>query len=458
MGKLAQLFLLVVFCSAPVCAQEEFKYEKKIDQLVAPYLKHNKVNAISVGLISNGEIWKKHFGRLDGPGSDPPDDRTLYEIGSISKVFTSLLLADAVVSGRVKLNDPISSIMKELSGKNRKSVGQITFLQLSHHTSGLPVMPANLKPADPTNPFAGYDRKMLTDYLLHLKLERKPGEQYEYSNLGVGLLGDLLSRQAGLSYETLLKRKLTRPLKMFETTLTLTPQQRARFAPAHNAALLAEKAWEFDALAGCGAIRSNLDEMLLFARASLNPPEGKLGQAIDLAWKQHKPARGKNRAMGLGWMIAGDRSTRWHNGQTGGYQSMILVSRRLNSATVLLCNTAGSNADALAEQIFQTIAGMDVRPKSFEKEFQIDPALARRLEGKYQLTPAVIMTIKVKNGRMMAQLTGQQFLVLLPQSETEWKYQAVEATLKFELPESGNSPKVMLYQSGRVIPFTRTEK
>ena len=206
------------------------------------------------------------------------------------------------------------------------------------------------------------------------------------------------------------------------------------------------------------AIRSNVDDMLLFAEASLNPPEGKLGEAINLAWKQHKPARGKNRAMGLGWMIAGDGTTRWHNGQTGGYQSMILINRPLKSATVLLCNTAGSNADNLAEQIFQTIVGMNVPPRSFEKEIQVDPKIVKRLEGKYQLAPNVVMTIKVKKGRMMAQLTGQQFLAVFPKSETEWKYQAVEATLKFELPKTGNSPKVTLHQSGRVIPFTRVNK
>jgi len=458
MQKLVLLLLLVVLGSVPVIAEENFKYEKKIEKLVEPYLKHNKINAVSVGVISKGQIWKKHFGTLDGKGTPAPNDKTLYEIGSISKVFTSLLLADAVVSKQLKLDDPISTIMKELAKKNPKLGNQITFLQLSHHTSGFPKMPPNIKPADSANPFAGYDRQMLTSYLLNAKLKQKPGEGYEYSNLGVGLLGDLLSRQAGVSYETLLKQKLTGPLKMTDTSLTLSPQQLARFAAPHNAAMFADKAWDFDALAGCGAIRSNVDDMLLFAEASLNPPEGKLGKTIQLAWKQHKPASGKNRAMGLGWMIAGDRTTRWHNGQTGGYQSMILVNRPLKSATVLLCNTAGSNADTLAEQIFQTIVGMNVQPRSFDKENRIDPKVAKRLEGKYQLAPTVVMTIKVKNGRMMAQLTGQQFLAVIPQSETEWKYQAVDATLKFELPKTGNSPKVTLHQSGRVIPFTRVNK
>jgi hypothetical protein len=134
---------------------------------------------------------------------------------------------------------------------------------------------------------------------------------------------------------------------------------------------------------------------------------------------------------------------------------MILVSRDLNCATVMLCNTAELQLDALAEQIIQTLAGLEVKPMTFEKEFAVDPEVAQRLAGKYQLAPGFILTVQVKEGRMMAQLTGQQFLALSPISETEWKYQAVDATLKFELPESGNSPKVTLFQNGREMPSPR---
>ena len=449
------LFLIVSLQAVHAVAQEGFQHEPTITALVEPYLTHRKVNAISVGVISNGQVWRKSFGHLETDGARSPDEKTLYEIGSISKVFTSLLLAEAVESGRLKLDDPISTVMKELATKNPVVGNAITFNHLSHHVSGLPVMPTNIEMDDSTNPFAGYDRTMLTEYMLTVKPERKPGEGYEYSNLGAGLLGDLLSQQAGVSYESLLKQKLTEPLKMSDTVITLSEEQVRRLAPPYNAALLPDKSWDFDALAGCGAIRSTIDDMLLFAEASLNPPDGPLGKAIELAWKQHKPASDGNQAMGLGWMIAQDGSTRWHNGQTGGYQSMILVSRKRKCAAVLLCNTAGSQTDPLAEQIIQTAMGLDVQPRSFDKEVEVDPEVAKRLEGKYQLAPGIVITVQVRNGRMMAQLTGQQFLALIPKSDTEWKYQLVDATLKFELPNFGSSPKVTLLQAGRVMPSPR---
>ena len=179
-----------------------------------------------------------------------------------------MLLAEALNSGRLKLDDPIKIVMKELGEKNPKLGNRITFKHLSHHVSGLPVMPLNIKPVDSTNPFAGYNREMLTDYLLTAKPIRKPGEGYEYSNLGAGLLGDLLSRHAGVSYEALLKQKLTGPLKMSDTRITLSSEQVNRFAPPHNAAMLPDKSWDFDSLAGCGAIRSNIDEVTANATVS----------------------------------------------------------------------------------------------------------------------------------------------------------------------------------------------
>lgn len=437
------------------CAHEPFKHEQKIASLVEPFLKHEKVNSVSIGVVTDGATWTRSYGSLTLGQTQAANEKTIYEIGSISKVFTSILLADAVVSGKLKLDDPISVVMKELAEKNPSVGNSITFQHLSHHLSGLPVMPSNNTPADPTNPFKGYDRAILTDYMTSVLPARPPGEEYEYSNLAVGLLGDLLARQAGTSFEALLREKITKPLEMLDTTIALSQEQLSRFAPPHNSALLPDMAWDFDALVGCGGIRSTVDDMLLFAQACLNPPEGPVGKALELAWRQHKPAMKGNHAMGLGWMIAGDGSTRWHNGQTGGYHSMMLVSRDLRCATVMLCNTAEMQLDSLAEQIFQTIAGMDVKPKTFEREFKVDPEVAGRLAGRYQLAPGVVLTVQVKGGRMMAQLTGQQFLGLSPFSDTEWKYQAVDAILRFELPESGNSPKVTLLQNGREMPCPR---
>ena len=159
------------------------------------------------------------------------------------------------------------------------------------------------------NPYADYGRKQLTEFMSQVHPDRQPGVATEYSNLAAGLLGDLLAARAGMSYEALLVQNIARPLAMTDTCLTLSDDQQQRLAPPHNADRMPDVNWEFDALAGAGAIRSTTKDMLIFLQANLDPPAGPLGKAIELAWQEHLPAKGDAFAMGLGWHIARDGET-----------------------------------------------------------------------------------------------------------------------------------------------------
>ncbi len=106
-------------------------------------------------------------------------------------------------------------------------------------------------------------------------------------------------------------------------------------------------------------------DMMRFAQAQLTPPTGKLGEAIELAWKQQRDADASGPAMGLSWMIAGDGQTRWHNGQTGGSHSAIFINRKLHCAVVVLCNTALlTEVDQLATQLVLKAAGQESKPNT----------------------------------------------------------------------------------------------
>jgi len=189
-------------------------------------------------------------------------------------------------------------------------------------------------------------------------------------------LGDLLAAKAGVEYESLLRDRILNPLGMPDTFISLKDSTESRLAPPTKPVLIPapsltpDQSWDFDALAGAGAIRSSAKDMVQFIRANLNPPDGEVGETIELAWRESLPAGKDHRAMGLGWMIAGDGSTRWHNGQTGGYHSMLLVNRELQAGLVLLCNTSTTEADRLAESMFQTIVGMDVKPREFDRSLR----------------------------------------------------------------------------------------
>ncbi len=454
------LLAAILSFTGPITGQQTFKFEKKIKALVQPYLEHKKFQAVSIGVVIDGKTWTGHFGQLAKDQAVPPSNDTLYEIGSISKVLTSLLLADAVENSKsdsdsVKLDQAIGTLLPGLDDENPDVGQKITLKHLSNHVSGLPRMPDNITPADPNDPFAGYDRKLLHQFMKDVTLATPPGEKHEYSNLGAGLLGDLLAAHAKVDYETLLQSRILKPLAMNETSTNVQGDRQSKLAPPFNSALLPDHAWHFDALAGAGSIRSNTNDMLKFIQANLNPPENEIGRAINLAWEKQLPTGAGQFSMGLGWMIAGDGTTRWHNGRTGGYQGMILVNRKLKAGVILLCNTSGSDTDALAEGVFQTVVGMQVTPRKFEKTLVVAAEVIERLVGKYQLAPGVEITIFDNDSRLMAQLTNQGPLQVFPDSDTVWNYHDVEAKLEFELPEQGPAKKVTLFQNGLTMPAPR---
>jgi len=452
------IFFGLVLCGSPLLGQEDSISQEKVDELMQPYLENHIFQSASIGIVLKGKTWIRHYGTLSEADPVPAKDDTIYEIGSITKVFTALLLADAVKTrSDFELDQTIGRFIPGLQESNPDVASKVTLKHLSQHMSGLPRMPDNILPTDPNNPFAGYDRKLLHKFLETAKLMNNPGKKNAYSNLGVGLLGDILASDFNMDYQTLVQQRIFDPLKMTESSVSLSESSSRRLAPPHNSALVEDHFWEFDALAGAGSIRSTATDMLRFIQANLKPTDSEIGKAIDLAWEKSLPPSKDHFAMGLGWMIAGDGSTRWHNGQTGGYHSIIFVNRDLDAGLVLLSNTATTELDALGQQIFQTIVGMKVAPRKFDKEVTVDTAVVKRLVGKYQLAPGVVVSVTSSGDRLMAQLTGQQALRVYPESDTTWNYREVKAQLRFDLPDEDAATKVTLYQNGNVIPAPRIE-
>jgi CubicO group peptidase (beta-lactamase class C family) len=179
----------------------------------------------------------------------PLDGHTVFEIGSISKVFTSLLLADAVERGEVSLTDPVATFLPASVPMPERGRA-ITLQDLATHTSGLPRLPTNMTPQDGNNPYADYTVAQLYAFLSGYALPRDVGAQYEYSNLGGGLLGHVLALRAGSSYEALVESRITGPLGMNSTRITLPAEMRARLAAGYGPTLQPATNWDLPTLAG----------------------------------------------------------------------------------------------------------------------------------------------------------------------------------------------------------------
>ena len=437
---------------------EEVDLRARVDRLAAPYIEHEVVVGMSVGVLAEGRQWVAGYGRVSAEEDRRPDGETVYEIGSISKVFTGILLGDAVARGEVSLEQPLRELLPGMADNLAKEGEPIRLWHLATHTSGLPRLPANMQPADPADPYADYSAERLDEFLKSVELKQVPGELAEYSNLGAGLLGEVLGRKAGVGYERLLTERITRPLGMESTGIELSLSMRERLAPPHSADGLPANNWGFTALAGAGAIRSTADDMLRLLAAQLEPPRGVLAEAIDLAWKVHwQPKDNAGLALGLGWHVARDGHTRWHNGQTGGYRAMALVSRESEIAVVVLANTATGEVDRLAEDIFRMLAGAAVEPRTFAAAVGVAPEVMERYVGRYALAPGFHLTITLDEDRLMVQATGQPAAQVYPKSDTDWFFKAVDAQLTFQVDDRGRCTGLILHQHGQDMPAGRVD-
>jgi D-alanyl-D-alanine-carboxypeptidase/D-alanyl-D-alanine-endopeptidase len=281
-----------------------------------------------------------------GPEARPLDADSVFEIGSITKVFTATLLADMADRGEVALDDPVAKFFPATVRIPERGGRKITLLDLTTQSSGLPRMPDNLRPKDFLNPYADYTADQMFDFLGRYELTRDIGAQYEYSNLGVGLLGQALSRRAGKSYEALVKERILDPLKMDQSGVTLTPWMREHLAKGHNGQGDVTSNWDIPTLAGAGALRSTMNDMLRFAHANLDPAGGRLQRVMQQTHEMRKSV-GPAMSIGMNWHIrrVNDRDVVWHNGGTGGYRTWIGFDKTSKVAAVVLTNSALGNDD-----------------------------------------------------------------------------------------------------------------
>lgn len=310
---------------------------------------------IAIGTLADGKTRFENAGLLR-TGGPAVDEDTLFEIGSITKTFTGILLADAVLAGKAALEDPISKHLPTDLLAADSPLHQVTLLDLATHTSGLPRLPKNLdNGAKADDPYAHYSTKRLYTCLRTFKQsDFKDRGKTSYSNLGMGLLGHLLERISGMPYETLVREKIFIPLQMDSSFVQRTPASvpeslKPRFATGHSGGKAVGN-WHIDALCGAGAIVSSTRDLARYADAFWAPgtPEN-LRAAMEFAIK---PRRGD---MGLGWFL--EKDSIHHNGGTGGFRSEIRISPTRKTATIRLMNGTGPAAGSTSEGDFTDLAG-----------------------------------------------------------------------------------------------------
>jgi CubicO group peptidase (beta-lactamase class C family) len=308
------------------------------DSLVNQYFKRRKSLTLTIGIVANDEqyIW--------GYGQHHSFDYSsaIYEIGSITKVFVTSLLSIMEKKGLVNLTDSIGKYIPELIENNK--VKNITLEQLATHTSGLPRLPGNLKDTitNKLNPYENYKEHHLIDYLK--SFDSKLVQTVVYSNLGMGLLGYILSTHMKQSLDEMIREEICLPLSLTNTTFHLHEDQKARLLPVYKANGKQVLHWDLDVLAGAGALKSTVLDLINFMKANLGLSEFPFTKQLQ---ECHQPRHTllSDWEVGLGWMVKTEKNGEkiyWHNGGTYGSTSFIGFHKEKKAGVVVLTNNGTS--------------------------------------------------------------------------------------------------------------------
>jgi CubicO group peptidase (beta-lactamase class C family) len=432
----------------PSVAQRALPSDSVVQAIIRQRVDEGRNAGIAIGLIDgDGKTRTVAYGR--GAGGASLDEHSVFEIGSITKTFTAAILADMIARGTVRLDEPVAELLPAGTVVPSRGERKITLLDLATQSSGLPRMPDNFAPKDSANPFADYDGARLIAFLAHYQLPRDIGTKYEYSNVGVGLLGYALAAKAGVSYERLVTDRVLRPLGMTETAITLTTPMKSRLAPGHDPDGKVVKNWDLDALAGAGALRSTVHDMLRFVGANINASASPLGPVLATTHVKRFQTDQPNLSLGLAWhrlaSPTGDTVV-WHNGGTGGYRTFIGFDPVRNVGVVVLSNTATS-VDDIGLHLLDERAPLTKAPVK-RTEIALPASALERFVGKYALAPNFVITITRDGDKLFLQATGQPQFPLFAETETKFFLKVVDAQIEFEVDAPGTVTALVLVQNG----------
>ncbi|HEX6371035.1 MAG TPA: serine hydrolase [Longimicrobium sp.] len=435
-----------IAAQTPTPANPAWTFPSDADlQVMLDYLvKDGETPGIILGIVEADGSTRVLSAGSAGAGARPLGPRTVFEIGSINKTFTGTILADMVARGEVALEDPVQKYMPQGVRVPSRNGRQITLLDLTTHRSGLPRLASNMAPADPTNPYADYTVEQLYAFLNSHELRRDIGSEFEYSNLGVGLLGHALGRAAGTNIQTLIRQRILEPLGMRMTSYSREGEVGEWLARGHNEAGRVVPYWDLnDAIAGAGGLRSSMEDMLVYLRAQLGPADTELERAM----RQTHQLRHRftdEMAMGLGWALQteGGRTLISHGGGTAGFNTMIGFDPEKGVGFVLLTNSGGFEDD-IGQDFLRRGAPLAIR------EVPVARGVLAGYAGEYELAPGRSAFVRLEDdGTMTIRIPENVRFRMYAESDSSFFLKRTPWRMRFTRDASGAVAGVVMDMNG----------
>jgi serine-type D-Ala-D-Ala carboxypeptidase/endopeptidase len=450
-GLVAALTLGVTAALAPAALAMT---EAKLRAAVESRFKDDRSGACIAAAVIDGGTVAKAYVCADASSARPLDDTTAFEIGSVSKPITAVLLAELILRGEVTLDDPIARLLPPGTVVPSFDGREITIGHIVTHTSGLPRHASQWK-AISLNPFAGLTERDLLGALAATKLAQGPGSRWEYSNFAMMVLSWALARRSGKDFETLLSERVLAPLGMNDTYVTKRPQH-VRLAQGHLGNRMPWIPWEFPVdLAGVGGVRATLPDMVRFLEGELGTRESAITPALARTQEQVSAV---GRRMGMGWFIGstrGGRTIHWHDGATGSYSSFVAFDRAGKRAVVLLSDTSLVTTGGI-DKLGLHLLDPSVPAGAPRIATTAAPELIDALAGRYRLQTGLGMALRHKGSALTVQADGQPEFQMGHDSAGDFYPLLFDALLRPKRQADG-SYTFTWFQAGAVLEAQRLD-
>ncbi len=403
---------------------------------------------IVVGISSPQGRRVVSYGTLSVNDSRKVDGATVFEIASLTKVLTALVLADMAATRELKLDAPVSTCLRASAKIPEHGGKQITFVDLATHSSGLPLRPTNLASQEALNKYAGYTVEQLYQGLASFTLPRDPGVQFEYSNWGFGLLANALAHCGGTSYEALLAQRVTKPLGMRDTMFDPTAAVRSRLASAYDAKLRPMPNEGLGALNGSGGLYSSVDDLLKFVELFLGRGPRPLTTAAATMVEPRRPGDDPQTRMALGWRVSttDGLKTLWSSGRADGYRSFMAFDPQARVAVVGLTNAA---TNAGVDDIGRHVLDPRMAVVRQHRWISVATEVLDRYVGRYRFEDGNYLSVLRDGDMLVVQMTGQGALPVLATGPREFFPEDIEAQFVFAESGTGPAPSLVLNQDGQ---------
>lgn len=435
LAPLSALALAGQFCAAQIPQPVKDEIKTRADHGVYP--------SAALGIWEEGKATYFIYGYKNTLKKEKADKSTLYEIGSITKTYTGLLMAKYTGEGKLKPDFPADTLLPDSIRLRDDKGNPIRLAHLATHTSGLPRLPDNLDLSSLDNPYRDYTRKELFDYLRHYR-PTGIGKRYLYSNLGVGLLGELLAISQDSDYGKLLQKEVLAPLKLGHTYLKVPEKQAGNFATGYMGNHPVGH-WDFKAFAGAGGLRASITDLLAYGRSYLDP-ENPLKKAAGISMKPHYTDK-NDRKYGLGWHFSD--SVAFHSGGTGGFRSFIAIDPGKERVVAIVVNSGSNPVDDIGFHLTDPEKHKLLRtPKTVD----ITPEKLQNYAGSYQNNGLGLrIRFTVKDDTLYGGLPGQQEQCVYYYGKHSFFYKTALARVIFEADENDTIVGLTLHQNGREV-------